>query len=50
MIICYSVIPGDAAIFPLGAYFEGAGIMDCPRWALLDATDCVWIVPGTEEE
>ena len=49
MTICYSVIPGDAIIFKLGDTLEGCGKITGVRWDRLSGSDCVWIVPGTEQ-
>lgn len=49
MTILYSVIPGDAIVFPLGATLDGWGKVAEVRWDRLDCTDCAWMVPGTED-
>lgn len=48
MRIAYSVSRGQGMIFVLGTVVEGIGLITEPNWTRLDASDCVWLVPGTE--
>ena len=50
MRIAYSVERGEAIVFVLGTEVEGIGRITEPNWARLDPSDCVWMVPGTEDD